>query len=146
VARRKVRRIVETLKELAARLTPDERAEYEAMARGILDDADRLAIVGYLLKTHFEEEAARGVLDESAAAGDADAVVSPRAYADEGGGSSPAGRAAHPPASGGQRHDAQGGGAAGTGRRRRRRRRGGHGGGPGSPGGRGPGGNPGQAA
>jgi len=146
VARRKVRRIVETLKELAARLTPDERAEYEAMARGILDDADRLAIVGYLLKTHFEEEAARGVLDESAAAGDADAVVSPRAYADEGGGSSPAGRAAHPPASGGQRHDAQGGGAAGSGRRRRRRRRGGHGGGPGSPGGRGPGGNPGQAA
>ena len=146
VARRKVRRIVETLKELAARLTPDERAEYEAMARGILDDADRLAIVGYLLKTHFEEEAARGVLDESAAAGDADAVVSPRAFADEGGGSSSAGRAAHPPASGGQRHDAQGGGAAGTGRRRRRRRRGGHGGGPGSPGGRGPGGNPGQAA
>ncbi len=146
VARRKVRRIVETLKELAARLTPDERAEYEAMARGILDDADRLAIVGYLLKTHFEEEAARGVLDESAAAGDADAVVSPRAHADGGGGSSSAGRAAHPPASGGQRHDAQGGGAAGTGRRRRRRRRGGHGGGPGSPGGRGPGGNPGQAA
>src|SRR5882672_4565351 len=55
VARRKVRRIVETLKELAARLTPEERAEYEAMARGILDDAERLAIVGYLLKTHFEE-------------------------------------------------------------------------------------------
>src|SRR5213594_3100420 len=49
VARRKVRRIVDTLKELAARLTPEERAEYEAMARGIVDDADRLAIVGYLL-------------------------------------------------------------------------------------------------
>ena len=148
VARRKVRRIVETLKELAARLTPDERAEYEAMARGILDDADRLAIVGYLLKTHFEEEAARGVLDESAAGGDTDSVVSPRAFTD-GGGSSPAGRTAHAAASvpGGQRHDAQGGGPAGTGRRRRRRRRrGGHGGGPGSPGGRGPGGDPGQAA
>src|SRR6059036_2754664 len=69
VARRKVRRIVDTLKEQAARLTEEERAEYEAMAQGILDDADRLAIVGYLLKTHFEEEAARSVLDETAAAG-----------------------------------------------------------------------------
>ena len=38
VARRKVRRIVDTLKEQAARLTAEERAEYEAMAQGILED------------------------------------------------------------------------------------------------------------
>ncbi|MBI4169088.1 MAG: DEAD/DEAH box helicase, partial [Acidobacteria bacterium] len=67
VARREVRRIVDTLKEQAARLTPEERAEYEAMARGILDEEERLSIVAYLLKTHFEEEAAKGVLDEPAA-------------------------------------------------------------------------------
>src|SRR2546426_546378 len=90
VARRKVRRIVDTLKELAGKLSADERAEYEAMAQGILDDAERLAIVGYLLKTHFQEEAARGVLDETAA-GDAEPGDVPRAAA--GGGVHEAGRA-----------------------------------------------------
>jgi len=129
VARRKVRRIVDTLKEQAARLTAEERAEYEAMAQGILDDAERLAIVGYLLKTHFEEEAARSVLDESVAA-DAEPGPSPQAPT----------RAVHEaghtpyqaprPAQG---HAAPRGGEgppSGPGRRRRRRRhRGGGGGG-----------------
>src|SRR5437867_8185934 len=69
VARRKVRRIVDTLKELAARLTPEERAEYEAMAQGILNEDERVAIVAYLLRSHFEEEAARGVLDEAGEGG-----------------------------------------------------------------------------
>src|SRR3989442_1696640 len=119
VARRKVRRIVETLKQLAARLTAEERAEYEAMAQGILDDADRLAIVGYLLKTHFEEEAARGVLDESPAA------------EGEAGGAAEDGRAAlphtphHAVTSTPGHHGPTGGGPTGGGRRRRRRRRGG---------------------
>jgi len=114
VARRKVRRIVETLKELAARLTPDERAEYEAMAQGILDDAERLAIVGYLLKTHFQEEAARGVLDDVAPVEGEPAIGAPTAAP------------AHPGPAGGS----PGGGAPdGGGRRRRRRRRGGRGGG-----------------
>src|SRR3989454_12739327 len=62
VARRKVRRIVETLKEQAARLTAEERAEYDAMAPGILGGAERRAIVGCVLQTHLEEEAARSVL------------------------------------------------------------------------------------
>ena len=159
VARRKVRRIVDTLKELAAKLTTAERAEYEAMAQGILDDADKLAIIGYLLKTHFEEDAKRGVLDEGAGAGEED-LISPAAYAPEahshdGGGrhashgghgsgghssgghggsahgSGGHGGSAH--GSGGSGGPGQGGGPAGapgTGRRRRRRRRRG-GGGPG---------------
>jgi ATP-dependent RNA helicase DeaD len=67
VARRKVRRIVETLKEQAAQLTPEERAEYESLAKGILDDEARASIVAYLLKTHFAAEEARHVLDEAAA-------------------------------------------------------------------------------
>src|SRR2546426_4127543 len=149
VARRKVRRIVETLKELAARLTPDERAEYEAMARGILDDADRLAIVGYLLKTHLQEEAARSVLDETAAASDAETGAAPRAAA--GGGGHESGRAPYHASRPGQGHAVPGGdqGPPGSGRRRRRRRRrggqgggshGGHRGGPGP--GRGAGGRP----
>jgi ATP-dependent RNA helicase DeaD len=162
VARRKVRRIVETLKEQAARLTAEERAEYEAMAQGILDDAERLAIVGYLLKSHFEEEAAKGVLDESGGP-DAEAGASPRAAA--GGGVHEAERAPYHSARPAQGHagprggeGARGGdaarggggeGAPGSGRRRRRRRRrggggpggggqGGHGGGHGTSGGPGP--------
>src|SRR5437867_1582093 len=146
VARRKVRRIVDTLKEQAARLTEEERAEYEAMAQGILDDADRLAIVGYLLKTHFEEEAARSVLDETAAAGDAETDTAPRAAA--GGGGHESGRAPYHASRPGQGHAVPGGdqGPPGSGRRRRRRRRrggqgggshGGHGGGHGPAGGSG---------
>jgi len=129
VARRKVRRIVDTLKEQAARLTAEERAEYEAMARGILDDADRLAIVGYLLKTHFEEEAARGVLDESAG-GDAEPGASPRTAA--GGHEAGGARVSHqgPARSGPHGAEEQ----PGSGRRRRRRRRRGGG----NQGGRGP--------
>src|SRR5207245_786334 len=126
VARRKVRRIVETLKELAGKLSADERAEYEAMAQGILDDAERLAIVGYLLKTHFEAEAARGVLDEG---GEAEAGSA------AGGGEAAMPYAQPAPApSAPARHEAAGGGPAGPGapgggrRRRRRRRRGGAGG------------------
>jgi ATP-dependent RNA helicase DeaD len=119
VARREVRRIVDTLKEQAARLTPEERAEYEAVARGILDEGERLSIIAYLLKTHFEAEAAKGVLDEA-----------PEAAMES---------AAAPPAFQSQAHHAQahGPGSAGPGggpdsqrrRRRRRRRGGGHGGG-----------------
>ena len=65
VRQREVRRIVDTLKEQAGKLTAEERAEFDAMAQGILDQEDRVAIVAYLLKAHFEEEAARGVLDEA---------------------------------------------------------------------------------
>ncbi len=151
VARRKVRRIVETLKELAARLTTEDRAEYEGMAQGILDDTDRLAIVGYLLKSHFEEEAAKGVLDDGAAGAEADSDEPPHLAAAEPGGGHAGGRAhggghgAGHGASHGGGHGAPGrhsggsssgsasggaGGAPGTGRRRRRRRgRGGSGGG-----------------
>jgi len=137
VARRKVRRIVDTLKELAGRLSADERAEYEAMAQGILDDAERLAIVGYLLKTHFEAEAARGVLDEAGGAdaetaGEATGGQAAKPYALHDTGTSAPAR--HSPAGGGP----AGGSAPGGGRRRRRRRRGG-GGGHGSPGGHAPG-------
>jgi hypothetical protein len=116
VARREVRRIVDTLKEQAARLTPEERAEYETMARGILDEAERLSIIAYLLKTHFEEEAAKGVLDEAPGpATDVEAAARPAQS-----------HGHHAPPSGP-------GGAPGEGtgfrrRRRRRRGRGGHGG------------------
>ncbi|HEU4403127.1 MAG TPA: DEAD/DEAH box helicase [Candidatus Polarisedimenticolia bacterium] len=150
VARKKVRRIVETLKEQAARLTPEERAEYEAMAKGILDETNHLAIVAYLLKTHFEQEAARGVLDEPSTAGEPAGTLT----------AADAGYAAAPPYGGrgagrepmhgghgaghGQSHSgpAGEGGAPGSGRRRRRRRRrgGGGGGGAGGAGGRSAGG------
>jgi ATP-dependent RNA helicase DeaD len=152
VARRKVRRIVETLKELAARLTPEERAEYDAMAQGILDDADRRTIIGYLLKTHFEEEARRGILDEGSASGEAE----PGADAATSGGGAAASAGGHGAWSqrpGGPTPDGEGG-APGHGRkRRRRRRRGGgrggegHGGSErGGPGGGGSGGHSGRAA
>jgi ATP-dependent RNA helicase DeaD len=65
VRQREVRRIVDTLKDQAGKLTAEERAEFDPMAQGILDQEDRVAIVAYLLKAHFEEEAARGVLDEA---------------------------------------------------------------------------------
>ncbi|HKQ96431.1 MAG TPA: DEAD/DEAH box helicase, partial [Candidatus Polarisedimenticolia bacterium] len=67
VRQREVKRIVETLKDGAGKLTAEDRAEYDPMAEGILAQEDRLAIVAYLLKTHFMEEAARSVLDEVAA-------------------------------------------------------------------------------
>ena len=74
VRQREVRRIVETLKDEAAKLTAEDRAEYDPMAQGILDQEERIAIVAYLLKAHFTEEAARGILDEPGAADAADAA------------------------------------------------------------------------
>jgi len=68
VARREVRRVIDTVRGQIPALTPEERAEYEAIARGIVDDADSLALIASLLKTHFAEEAAKGVLDEDAEA------------------------------------------------------------------------------
>jgi ATP-dependent RNA helicase DeaD len=68
VAEKKVRRIVDTLKEQALDLSADERAEYEAMAQGILNEEDRVGIIAFLLRSHFEEEAAQAVLDEPGAA------------------------------------------------------------------------------
>jgi ATP-dependent RNA helicase DeaD len=65
VRQREVRRIVDTLKDQAGKLSAEERAEFDPMAQGILDQEDRVAIVAYLLKAHFEEEAARGILDEA---------------------------------------------------------------------------------
>jgi ATP-dependent RNA helicase DeaD len=65
VRQREVRRIVDTLKEQAGKLSAEERAEYDAMAQGILDQEDRVAIIAYLLKARFDAEAARGVLDEA---------------------------------------------------------------------------------
>ena len=112
VARKKVKRIVDTLKSQAAKLTDEERSEYDAMAQGILDDGERVAIVSFLLRTHFQEEAARGVLDEAAGADEADeAAPGPRM---EG----PARQASAPPSQG-----AGQGEAGGPPRRRRRRRR-----------------------
>jgi ATP-dependent RNA helicase DeaD len=70
VRRKEVIRIVDTLKEQAGKLTAEERAEYDAMAQGILDQEDRVAIVAYLLKAHFQEEAARGILDDGVASAD----------------------------------------------------------------------------
>jgi ATP-dependent RNA helicase DeaD len=111
VAGKKVRRIVDTLKEQAAQLSTEDRAEYEAMAQGILNEENRVGIIAYLLRAHFEEEAAHAVLDEPGAA---------RVIVDEPrkapGGSAPAAD----------------GPAAGQGRRRRRRRRRGGGGSRGS--------------
>ncbi|HET6277787.1 MAG TPA: DEAD/DEAH box helicase, partial [Candidatus Polarisedimenticolia bacterium] len=116
VARKEVRRIVETLKGLAGELTQEERAEYEAMAEGILNEADRIAIIAYLLKDHFAAAAARTVLDEAGAADDAEASVDQPAGKSPGGGGFTG--------SGGS---AGGGNPPGQ-RRRRRRRRGGGGG------------------
>ncbi len=115
VARKKVRRIVKDLKEQALQLSADERAEYEGMARGILEEEDKVGIVVYLLRTHFEEEAAHGVLDEAGLVPDA-----PAAQHRGGAPSSP--RRGAPPGPGtGQ----------GSGKRKRRRRRRGRG--PGDP-------------
>jgi ATP-dependent RNA helicase DeaD len=108
VARKEVTRIVETLKGLAGELTPEERAEYEAMAEGILHEEDRVAIIAYLLKDHFAADAARNVLDE----GDGDEAGAPAA----------------PPAA--REGTVGGAGEERPGRRRRRRRRRGGGGGP----------------
>jgi ATP-dependent RNA helicase DeaD len=128
VARKKVRRIVKTLKDLTARLTPEDRAEYQDMAQGILDDADRVAIVSYLLRTHFEEQAQKTILDESLGEDQESKPSGPAA-------SSHQARAHHGTGShgrGGAAPAAGAGGAEGQ-RRRRRRRRGG--GGSGSSGG-----------
>src|SRR6266850_1124475 len=130
VERRKVRRIVKTLKELTARLTPEDRAEYEDMAQGILDDADRVSIVSYLLRSHFREEAARGVLDE---AGEGEGGGEAASYEDGATlGSLARGQGGAP--SGGPAQTGPGSTpGAGGGRRRRRRRRRGGGGGHGGP-------------
>ncbi len=107
VARKKVRRIVETLKEQAAQLTAEERTEYETMAQGIVDDDARLAIVSYLLRTHFQAEEAQHDLDRAAEAAEA-----------EGGGSGAgsSGRFRHgAPSRGGAGHGGAGHGGAGHG-------------------------------
>ena len=118
VRQREVRRIVETLKDKAAKLTAEERAEYDPMAQGILEQDEKVAIVAYLLKARFEAEAARSVLDEGAPAEEAPGG----APASEGGGAPAAQPGAAP-------------GPSGSGPRRRRRRRRGRGGGGGGEGG-----------
>jgi len=102
VRQREVRRIVDTLKDQAGKLSAEERAEFDPMAQGILDQEDRVAIVAYLLKAHFEEEAARGVLDE-AGLPDEDAGGAPAEDAGYGGG----------PSGGGGRGFGRGGGRPG---------------------------------
>ena len=159
VARREVRRIIDTVRGQVPGLTPEERAEYETIAQGIVDDQDRLALIASLLKTHFAEEAAKGVLDEDAeaapvtaagAAGpDTAAVSGPAAVSGAAvpPGAAPVSEAARRAPAEGDTAQA-GGGQAGPeggqgGRRRRRRRgrrRGGSGGQGGSPGPGGPGG------
>jgi ATP-dependent RNA helicase DeaD len=67
VRQREVRRVVETFKDQAGKLTADDHAEYDPMVEGILAQEDRVAIIAYLLKAHFQAEAARSVLDEVAA-------------------------------------------------------------------------------
>jgi ATP-dependent RNA helicase DeaD len=67
VRQREVKRIVETFKDQAKKLTPEDHAEYDPMVEGILAQDDRVAIIAYLLKAHFIEEAAKSVLDEVAA-------------------------------------------------------------------------------
>jgi ATP-dependent RNA helicase DeaD len=86
VRRKEVIRIVNTLKDQASKLTAEERAEYDAMAQGILDQEDRVAIVAYLLKAHFEEEAARGVLDEAGEKEETEPGAAPQARGGGGGG------------------------------------------------------------
>jgi len=112
VRQREVKRIVETFKDQAGKLTAEDRAEYDPMAQGILDQDDRVAIVAYLLKAHFQEEAARSVLDEVAAE---EEVPSGLPGAGEAGGARGHG-------AGGGRHGGRGGGS-------RRGPVGGHGGG-----------------
>ena len=118
VARKEVRRIVETLKGLAGELTKEERAEYEAMAEGILNEEDRISIVAFLLKDHFAADAARNVLDEAAAGDDADLTD------DEPSGSAPGAGGG----STGSQGSTGGGGKPSGQRHKRRRRRGGGGG------------------
>jgi ATP-dependent RNA helicase DeaD len=67
VRQREVRRVVDTFKDQAGKLTADDHAEYDPMVEGILAQEDRVAIIAYLLKAHFLAEAARSVLDEVAA-------------------------------------------------------------------------------
>jgi ATP-dependent RNA helicase DeaD len=67
VQQREVRRVVETFKDQAGKLTADDHAEYDPMVEGILAQEDRVAIIAYLLKAHFQAEAARSILDEVAA-------------------------------------------------------------------------------
>ncbi|HZM71534.1 MAG TPA: DEAD/DEAH box helicase [Candidatus Cryosericum sp.] len=139
VRQREVRRIVETLKGKAGQLTAEERAEYDPMAQGILEQDDRVAIVAYLLKARFEAEAARSVLDEAATAEEtpSDAVPGEGRRRGQGGHGAQGGHGGHQ-ASGGQGapggHTGTGGEAgqgasSGTSGRRRRRRRRGRGGG-----------------
>ncbi len=119
VARKEVRRIVETLKGLAGELTPEERAEYEAMAEGILGEEERITIIAFLLKDHFSADAARNVLDEAGRSDQANpSDDGPAGKGDAGGGSS---AGPHGSSGSGEKNlPAQ--------RRRRRRRRGGGGG------------------
>jgi len=128
VRQREVRRIVDTLKKQAGKLTAEERAEYDPMAQGILDQDERVAIVAYLLKMRFQAEAARSVLDEAAAEEEVPSGAPPaeaRRHGGHAGGGAPAGQAG------------TGATPGGAGRRRRRRRRGGSGGGGGTGGARG---------
>jgi ATP-dependent RNA helicase DeaD len=123
VRQREVKRIVETLKDQAAKLTAEDRTEYDPMAQGILDQEERLAIVAYLLKTHFIEEAARSVLDEVAA--DEEVGLPAEGIPGQGGLGAPGGDRGHRGArqgrsGGGRRHEGGGrrseGGHAGGGR------------------------------
>jgi hypothetical protein len=134
-----VKRIVETFKKQSGQLTAEDRAEYDPMAQGILDQDDRVAIVAYLLKAHFQAAAAKSVLDEAALDRDegvaGDEPYAPRPAAQRQSHSAPAAprHAAPGGTSSGSQQAATGGGEAGQpARRRRRRRRGGGGGGGGS--------------
>jgi ATP-dependent RNA helicase DeaD len=149
VERREVRRVIDTVRGQIPALSQEERAEYETIARGIVADQESLALIASLLKTHFAEEAAKGVLDEDldaeAGAGRAGA---PGAAASTGAATPPAGVGASRPGASAQTARRTGEGnlhseggqpgsepAPGAGRRRRRRRRRGGGGGPGGQGG-----------
>jgi hypothetical protein len=149
VERREVRRVIDTVRGQIPALSQEERAEYETIARGIVADQESLALIASLLKTHFAEEAAKGVLDEDldaeAGAGRAGA---PGAAASTGAATPPAGVGASRPGAPAQTARRTGEGnlhpeggqpgsepAPGAGRRRRRRRRRGGGGGPGGQGG-----------
>jgi ATP-dependent RNA helicase DeaD len=134
VRQREVRRIVDTLKEQAAKLTAEERAEYDPMAQGILEQDDRVAIVACLLKARFEAEAARGVLDEGAPAEEVQEGAPQgegRSHGRRGAHGGP-GHGGHHASGGHAAHGGPGGGQSGQGaatgeggpRRRRRRRRG----------------------
>ena len=118
VARMKVRRIVDTLKEQAEQIPTEDRSEYESLAEGILNEEGRTGIIAYLLRAHFKEEAAHGVLDESGTADPQRGVEPTGPGPGESTGASDQGAGA------------QGEGSPGAGRRRRRRRR--RGGGAGS--------------